>query len=93
MRVCVCLSLALHGPKVRRAIVCAGLPEPYTIYHMMYGVYVYIRYFWQEDHQINGHMRCNYMILSSPMCLCVLVVLYPCDPLCLVRLAEFVSCS
>ena len=28
---------------------------------------VYIRYFWQGNHQIYGHIRCIYTILANPM--------------------------
>jgi len=27
---------------------------------------VYIRYFWQEIHQIYGHIRCIYTVLANP---------------------------
>jgi hypothetical protein len=27
---------------------------------------VYIRYFWQGNHQVYGHIRCEYMVLASP---------------------------
>jgi hypothetical protein len=27
---------------------------------------VYIRYFWQENHQIYGRIRCIYTILANP---------------------------
>ena len=27
---------------------------------------VYVRYFWQGNHQIYGHMRCIYMVLANP---------------------------
>jgi hypothetical protein len=27
---------------------------------------VYIRYFWQENHQIYGHIRCIYTVLANP---------------------------
>jgi len=27
---------------------------------------VYIRYFWQGNHQIFGHIRCIYMVLANP---------------------------
>jgi hypothetical protein len=29
---------------------------------------VYIRYFWQGNHQIYGHIRCIYTVLANPMC-------------------------
>jgi hypothetical protein len=35
-----------------------------TIYIYIYMVYV--RYFWQENHQIYGHIRCIYSILANP---------------------------
>jgi hypothetical protein len=28
---------------------------------------VYIRYFWQGNHQIYGHIRCIYTVLANPM--------------------------
>jgi hypothetical protein len=28
---------------------------------------VYIRFFWQENHQIYGHIRCIYMVLANPI--------------------------
>jgi hypothetical protein len=27
---------------------------------------VYIRYFWQENHQLYGHIRCKYTVLANP---------------------------
>ena len=27
---------------------------------------VYIRYFWQGNHQIYGHIRCIYTVLANP---------------------------
>jgi len=27
---------------------------------------VYIRYFWQENHQVYGHIRCLYTFLANP---------------------------
>ena len=27
---------------------------------------VYIRYFWQGNHQIYGHIRCIYAVLANP---------------------------
>jgi len=27
---------------------------------------VYIRYFWQGNHQIYGHIRCIYLVLANP---------------------------
>ena len=30
---------------------------------------VHIRYFWQGNHQINGHTRCIYTVLASPICI------------------------
>jgi len=29
---------------------------------------VYIRYFWQVNHQIYGHIRCIYTVLANPAC-------------------------
>ena len=29
---------------------------------------VYIRYFWQGNHQIYGHLRCIYTVLANPSC-------------------------
>jgi hypothetical protein len=29
-------------------------------------LYEYIRYFWQENHQIFGHIPCSYTVLASP---------------------------
>jgi hypothetical protein len=28
---------------------------------------VYVRYFWQDNHQISGHMRGTYMALANPL--------------------------
>jgi len=36
-----------------------GWPEP-----IIYGVYA--QYFWQENHQIQGHIRCTYTVLVNP---------------------------
>jgi hypothetical protein len=27
---------------------------------------VYVRYFWQGNHQIYGHIRCTYTVLAKP---------------------------
>ena len=32
---------------------------------------VYVRYFWQENHQIYGHIRCIYTVLANPTHLAV----------------------
>jgi len=32
---------------------------------------VYIRYFWQGNHQIYGHIRCIYTILANPKHVCM----------------------
>jgi hypothetical protein len=39
-----------------------------TIYiRCIYGVYMlYIRYFWQGNDQIYGHIRCIFMVLANP---------------------------
>ena len=28
--------------------------------------HIYIRYFWQRNHKIYGHIRCTYMVLANP---------------------------
>jgi len=28
---------------------------------------VFVRYFWQENHQIYGHIRCIYTVLAKPI--------------------------
>jgi len=35
---------------------------------------VYIRYFWQGNHQIYGHIQCIYTVLANPMHVCLLFV-------------------
>ena len=30
---------------------------------------VFVRYFWQGNHQIYVHIRCIYTVLANPMCL------------------------
>jgi len=42
-----------HGSKICRV----GQNHIYT---------VYIRYFWQENHQIYGHIRCIHTVLANP---------------------------
>jgi len=32
---------------------------------------VYIRYFWQGNHQIYGHIRCIYTVLANPTYVCL----------------------
>jgi len=39
----------------------AGLARTIYIYT------VYIRYFWQGNHQIYGHIRCIYTVLANPL--------------------------
>ena len=34
---------------------------------------VYIRYFWQENHQIYDHIRCIYTVLANPKNVCSLL--------------------
>jgi len=29
---------------------------------------MYIRYYWQGNHQIYGHIRCIYTVLANPNC-------------------------
>jgi hypothetical protein len=31
---------------------------------------VYVRYFWQGNHQIYGHIRCIYTVLANPIHMC-----------------------
>ena len=38
------------------------------MYVYVYIIYtVYIRCFWQENHQIYGHIRCIYTVLANPI--------------------------
>jgi hypothetical protein len=37
---------------------------------------VYLRYFWQGNHQIYGHIRCIYMVLANPTHTCRSIITY-----------------
>jgi len=47
----------------RQACLYVGLAR--TIYIHIYTVY--IRYFWQGDRRIYGHIRCIYTVLADPI--------------------------
>jgi hypothetical protein len=40
---------------------------------------VYIRYVWQGNHQIYGHIRCIYTVLANPMHMCTHVLTSACS--------------
>ena len=67
MTICYVCFLVCHGVHNRSLIVCLlhhylkGWPEPYIYIYI-----VYIRYFWQGNHQIYGHIRGIYTVLANP---------------------------
>jgi hypothetical protein len=52
--------MATHEHTFVHSLYMQGWPELYTYT-------VCIRYFWQGNHQIYGHTRCNYTDLANPM--------------------------
>jgi len=58
----------LTFPHAPHMCTCVGLARTIHIYIYIY-IYiytVYIRYFWQENHQICGHIRFIYAVLANP---------------------------
>ena len=73
-----------------RACMCrVGLNYIY-IYIYIYGV-VYIRYFWQGNHHIHGHIRCMRCIRSWPT-LCMSAP-YARVSVCVCLVARFLFCT
>jgi len=45
-----------------------GGAQPFKVGHIRLGLArtIYIRYFWQGNHQIYGHIRCIFTVLANP---------------------------
>jgi len=67
-RVCVCVCVCVRVCMCACTYVCACLRfSPIMIRVGQNHIYtVYIRYFWQGNHQIYGHIRCIYTVLANP---------------------------
>ena len=66
--VCVCVCVCVRVCMCACTYVCACLRfSPIMIRVGQNHIYtVYIRYFWQGNHQIYGHIRCIYTVLANP---------------------------
>jgi hypothetical protein len=57
-QVCIAQRVGRRSATLTGCIFRVGQNHIYT---------VYIRYFWQGNHQIYGHIRCIYLVLVNPM--------------------------
>ena len=56
---CVCVCFTIYQWFTGAHVCRVGQNHIYT---------VHVRYFWQGNHQIYGHIRCIYTVLANPTC-------------------------